>query len=188
MHEYPVEHAVLDHIKKLLSREQRKYLLSGAHYLILDDGSFYERCLQKFADHKKHSLNKPAFIIYGMSHGDILLGFSQTNKKSATLLCVKPHLPPQPHFIKSWIFAFIEKIFGISFGPKGFCRYTKERPLIITPQPDSPKKDTHDTVLTSQSPFLPGYNESKRKLKNHKNIDHIDFNQLPKNQTKSPTP
>lgn len=188
MHEYPVEHETLDHIRKLLSKQQRKYLLSGAHYLILDNGAFYEHCWQQLTNSKTNYLNKPSFVIYGMSHGDILIEFSQTDKKSATLLCIKPHLPPQPHFIKSWVFALLEKIFGISFGPKGFCRYTKDRPFVISPQPDSPKKNINHPALSSQSAFLPNYCDSKRKLKNYKNTDHIDFNQFPKNHSKLPTP
>lgn len=175
-HEYPIEHEVLNYVKKLLSKQQRKYLLSGAHYLILDNGAFYMRLEERLSNHHHES-----FIIQGMSHGDILIQFIQTEKGSATLLCIKPHLPPQPDFIKSWVFSFIEQLFGISFGPKGLCRYTKERPFIITPpRLDSSDNVTKNVVLLSHPTFLPSHHEFKKDLKTHKNTDHLDFKQSPK--------
>ncbi len=191
MHEYRTEHKVLGYIRELLSKEQRKYLFSGAHYLILDKGAFYEYWKQKLTsqnDTLDRSSNKTSFIIHGMSHGDVLVEFSQSNQESATLLCIKPHLPPQPHFIKSWVFILLESIFGISFGPKGFCRYTKERPLIIHPRSNASTKNLkHNITLSSQSSFLPSYHQSNKKLKNHRDAtDHLNFNQFPKNNHNSP--
>jgi hypothetical protein len=167
MYAYPAENQVLNNIRKLLTEQQERLLLRGAHYLFSDDGAlFYSWKHLTAQNHQIIAEND--FIIEGMGEGDIQIQYIRINtngakNKFATLLCIKPHLPPKPHFIKAWIMKILENFFGISFGPRGFCRYNKNRPITIDLSPEEiqialsiPVIQTYSSIHSKS--YLPTFN------------------------------
>ncbi len=189
MYAYPVENQILENIRKLLTPEQADHLFYGAHYLIVDDGALFTQW-KKLGHLKQDQSHQEAFVINGMGNGDISVQLEKvldepSKYKYATLLFVKPHLPREPHFIKAWVFKLIEMLFSISFGPQGFCRYTKDRPFIINLTPsECPSKQSRSKKKPAASQtcknlyhatFLPTY--EKQTLAKFIQSDHRDFEQ-----------